>query len=168
MAGVRTLADGRMKWMVLTAKPATPAALKVADLASAVNVGDKATKSGTYIRGAASDTSEATHFNSTVKGTALGQSNYAGQIEPYMYLDPTTGIPDATDNALYALFAVKGTTLYVFERRGPVESVANASGQPYVLYEVQVDSAQQPEQTGLMRDVFPLSVLNRWTGTLSV
>lgn len=166
MAGVRTLASGRKKWMVLTAKPANPSAMTASDLSAAINVGDKATRDGSFIRATPSNTIDSTHFNSEAQSQVFGESNYNAQIEPYQYRDASTGKLDGTDNALHAAFATKGTTLYIWERKGPKEPVAAASGDDYTLYEVLTDAPQEPDATGYMRDVVPLAVQQVWTGTL--
>lgn len=167
MAGVRTLADGREKWAILTDKPANPTAMTLAEVTAGVNLGDRATRSGTYLRATASDTVEDRPFNALNNSSALGASNYEGQIEPYLLLDPLTGKPDAVDNEVYELFEVKGTTLWIPKRKGPLETVAWAEGDDYVLYEVVADSMQEPsEVSGNLRAIVPLIVRNAIRGTV--
>ena len=168
MAGVRTLANGRRKWAILTVKPAGLAAVKVSELTAGINVGDRATNAGSYLRASGSTTVDSTHFNSEAASQALGASNWEGQIEPYLYLDATTGKVDATDSALHTAVATKGATLWIVERRGPKEPVAWATGDVYRLFEVITDQPQsQDTSDGYMRDVVPLVVQSTVTGTVT-
>lgn len=168
MAGVRTLADGREKWIIMTEKPADPQAVTLAELTAGVNLGDRATRSGTYLRATASDTVADRPFNALNNSQALGASNYEGQIEPYLLLDPATGKPDAVDNEVYELVDTKGTTLWVWKRKGPLESVAPAASDNYELAEVVADEMQEPsDQSGNLRAVVPLIVRTMVKGTVA-
>lgn len=167
MAGARTLANGRKKWMILTTKPTDPTAMAVADLASGINVGDRATLAGTFLRAAASNTVDSTHFNSESASVALTEDNWTGQIEPYEYLDTATSLPDAVDNAVHDAVGTKGTILYIWERRGPKEGVEPAIGDPYKLFEALTDRPQEPAESGYIRDVVPLMVQQVWEGVLA-
>lgn len=166
MAGVRTLARGKKKWMVLTERPTNPEAMTASDLTDAINVGDRATAEGSFIRATNSNTLDSTHFNSVNASVVFAEGNFNAQIEPYQYRDPETGAIDAVDNALHDAFATKGTTLYIWERKGIKEGEAPASGDAYKLFEVLTDEPQEPDSTGYMRDVVPLSVQQSWSGTL--
>lgn len=168
MAAVKTLADGREKWTVLTTKPAAPTALKLADLTAGIDASCQIAKNGSRISATASDTVSDPALCSDTNAQAFGASNYEGSIAPFRLLDPVTGAYATADNTVMEAVALKGTTLWIAVREGPKATTAWAVGDDYELYEVLTDNPQRPSEAGtyIKRNV-PLAVQQNWSGKVA-
>ena len=163
--GVRTLADGRTKLILLTAKPANPEAVTLAEAEAGIDASCQVAKSGTRISATASDTISDPPLCSDTNAQAFGAANYEGTLAPFWYLDPVTGAYDEADNEVYEATRNKGTTLWALLREGPRAAQELAVGDPYDLYEIVTDNPQRPSETGsyIKRNI-PVAVQAAWQG----
>ena len=129
MPAQRVLADEHIKFTILTAAPADPAAPTAAELnagidASCLVFADDFAWSATD--------SEKVGERALCEATAAqspGVSNYDLGFTAWRYFDSTTGNPDATADELFDAVKVKGTELYGYVRRtGKKHSAAWAAG----------------------------------------
>lgn len=167
MAGVPTLADGRIKLTILDAPPPNPEdGVAVGDLA-----GDDAQcnvlKSDFRLSATGSDTVADTLLCSDSNAVVFGASNYEGTMTVVRFLDPSTGLPDSTDDWLYDAVRDKGTHLWLAVRYGKAHGDAWADGDEYELYHVITDEPQQPSDAGgYIKKVVPLGVQRAFKGVV--
>lgn len=164
---VKTLADGRTRWILLTTKPTDPNAVTLTEALAGLNVSCDVAKSGSRISATGSDSVSDPPLCSSTNAQAFGASNYEGSIAPFWYLD-ADGLYDSSDNAAMEAVKAKGTTLWLLEIEGPVATAETVAGEQYELFEVLTDNPQKPTETNtyVKRNV-PLAVQQAWKGVIA-
>nr|DAE82708.1 MAG TPA: major tail protein [Caudoviricetes sp.] len=161
MPGAKTLADGRITLWALTAKPANMAAPKLSEITAGKKISCRIMKND-YALGADSDT-EITEQEmcKTGEGKAPGPTSYAGNITVFRYLNDD-GKPDVTEDYLWDLIRKKGTTIWLAEREGPVESKAAEAGDIVSVYEVVLGTPTKPSDrfAGYIKRTAKLNVMD--------
>lgn len=161
MPGAKTLADGRITLWALTAKPANMAAPKLSEITAGKKISCRIMKND-YALGADSDT-EITEQEmcKTGEGKAPGPTSYAGNITVFRYLNDD-GNPDVTEDFLWDLIRKKGTTIWLVEREGPVESKAAEAGDIVSVYEVVLGTPTKPSDrfAGYIKRTAKLNVMD--------
>ena len=161
MAGAKTLADGRITLWALTAKPKDMAKPTVPEINSGKKISCHIMKSD-YALGAESDT-EITEQEmcKTGEGKAPGPTSYAGNITVFRYLDEA-GKPVAADDFVWDLIKQKGTTIWLVEREGPVESKTVTLGDIVSVYEVVLGTPTKPSDrfAGYIKRTAKLNVMD--------
>lgn len=166
MSAVRTVADGRERWLLLTTKPDSPS---IAALSSATDISCEIAKASSYLRATASDTVTDARLCDEANSPAYGASNYEGQVAPFWFLDPEDGTYLAADNAAFEAFKEKGTTAYIVKVTGIKRDVTLAAGYMSSAYEVVTDTPQDPSGQGeYIKRLIPLSVSPIWDNELLV
>mgnify|MGYP007076172797 CR=1 FL=1 len=148
MAGVKTLADAKIRLSILTTPPADLKAITLAELEAGIEVSCQVAKNGTRFSPTASDTMSDPAFCDEGNASTLGASNYEASIAPYWYLDLETGKYEASDNPAYEAVKLKGTELTYVLREGPHYSVPWAAGDIYEAYVATSDNPTRPTETG--------------------
>lgn len=152
MAGTKMLVDGRIKFSILSTKPADPSAPTATELAAGTDVSCLVLFDNFNWTFAASDTVNERPLCSTTNGSTPGAGNLNLGFQFWRWLDSTTGQPDATTDTLFALLKAKGTTLYGYTRRGPLASVAWAASDIFDCgAEFVTDSLQDPGGSGFIK-----------------
>ena len=163
MAGVKTLADGRIKLAVLTTKPTNPAAPTLTEINAGTDASLLAAKSSTRVTPSGSDMINDPELGSSSNAPVFGPSNYDGTIAPFWMLDATTGKYAAADNPLYEALTPKGSRVWLYFREGPESSTNWATGDVVDGYEVVTDDPQRPTETGgYVKRIIPLGVQNAY------
>lgn len=161
MTGAKTLADGRIALWALTAKPQNIAAPSVSEINAGTKISCHIMKSD-YALGADSD-SEITEQEmcKTGEGKAPGPTSYTGNITVFRYLDDN-GQPDPSKDFVWDLIKKKGTTIWLVEREGPVESKNIAEGDIVSVYEVVLGTPTKPSDrfAGYIKRTAKLNVMN--------
>lgn len=161
MPGAKTLADGRITLWALTTKPANMAAITVEEIKNGKKISCRIMKSD-YALGADSDT-EITEQEmcKTGEGKAPGPTSYAGNITVFRYLDDN-GQPDPTEDFVWDLIKKKGTTIWLVEREGPIESKVIAEGDIVSVYEVVLGTPTKPSDrfAGYIKRTAKLNVMD--------
>lgn len=147
MAGVKTLADKRIKISVMTVPPADMNALKVAELTAGINAASMNAASSYRFSPSASDTINDPAVDEESTASVPGGSNYEGTLAPFWYLDATGGYV-AADNAMFEAVKEKGSEVWVAEREGKPESDPWAAGDVYCVYHFITDNPQKPTDRG--------------------
>lgn len=143
MAGIKTLADGRILLVALTTKPAKFNAPTVQELNQGKRISCQVSKAD-YQLGATGDAEIAEQAMCAVgDGKAPGQTSYDGQITVFRLLDEA-GKPDADSEIAWNLLKTKGATLHLVEREGPDHDAEFAEGQEVSVYEVIVGTPTKP------------------------
>lgn len=136
MPGFKTIADGHILLTALTTKPADPRNPTVAELTAGQKISCHILKSDYQLGATGQATVSEIEMCKTGEGQAPGAISRAGVLTIPRYLDPETGKPDAEADFVYEMFKTPGTTLYLYEREGPVESQEWAAGDVADYYEV--------------------------------
>lgn len=161
MTGAKTLADGRIALWALTAKPQNIATPSVSEINAGKKISCHIMKSD-YALGADSD-SEITEQEmcKTGEGKAPGPTSYTGNITVFRYLDDN-GQPDPSEDFVWDLIKKKGTTIWLVEREGPVESKGIAEGDIVSVYEVVLGTPTKPSDrfAGYIKRTAKLNVMN--------
>lgn len=161
MTGAKTLADGRIALWALTAKPQNIATPSVSEINAGKKISCHIMKSD-YALGADSDT-EITEQEmcKTGEGKAPGPTSYAGNLTVFRYLDDN-GQPDPSEDFVWDLIKKKGTTIWLVEREGPVESKNIAEGDIVSVYEVVLGTPTKPSDrfAGYIKRTAKLNVMN--------
>lgn len=161
MQGAKTLADGRITLWALTTMPSNMSMPSVPEINAGKKISCHIMKSD-YALGADSDT-EITEQEmcKTGDGKAPGPTSYAGNITVFRYLDEA-GKPVAADDFVWDLVKKKGTTIWLVEREGPVESKEIAEGDIVSVYEVVLGTPTKPSDrfAGYIKRTAKLNVMN--------
>ena len=160
MTAVRTVADGRERWLLSTTKPA---GATVAALSTATDISCDLAKSSSRISATASDTVTDSRLCDEANSPAFGASNYEGTAAPFWLLDPEDGTYAAGDNAAFEALKEKGTTVYITKITGIAKGVTLAAGYMSSCYECVTDTPQSPTGQGeYIKSIIPLSVTPVW------
>lgn len=112
---VRSLAEGRTKFTILTTAPANPAAPTVTELAAGIDASCKIARSGFRFTMVASDTVDDPELCATGKSVAPGPDNADISFTGFRYWLAAGGVDPAADT-LFAAVKTKGTVLYAYAR----------------------------------------------------
>lgn len=161
MAGAKTLADGRITLWALTTKPQNLATPAVSEIKAGKKISCHIMKND-YALGADSD-AEITEQEmcKTGEGKAPGPTSYAGNLTVFRYLDEA-GKPVEADDFVWDLIKKKGTTIWLVEREGPIESKEIAEGDIVSVYEVVLGTPTKPSDrfAGYIKRTAKLNVMN--------
>lgn len=161
MAGAKTLADGRIALWALTAKPQNIATPTVTEINAGKKISCYIMKSD-YALGADSDT-EITEQEmcKTGEGKAPGPTSYAGNITVFRYLNDN-GQPDPTEDFVWDLIKKKGSSIWLVEREGPVESKNVAEDDIVSVYEVVLGTPTKPSDrfAGYIKRTAKLNIMD--------
>lgn len=161
MAGAKTLADGRIALWALTTKPKDMAKPDVSEISAGKKISCRIMKSD-YALGADSDT-EITEQEmcKTGEGKAPGPTSFAGNLTVFRYLDEA-GKPVADDDFVWDLIKKKGTTIWLVEREGSVESKNIAVGDIVSVYEVVLGTPTKPSDrfAGYIKRTSKLNIMD--------
>lgn len=161
MAGAKTLADGRITLWALTAKPKNMAVPTITEINAGKKISCHILKND-YALGAESDTEIAEQeMCKTGEGKAPGPTTYAGNITVLRYLDEA-GKPVAADDFVWDLIKKKGTTIWLVEREGPVESKEIAEGDIVSVYEAVLGTPTKPSDrfAGYIKRTAKLNIMD--------
>ena len=161
MAGAKTLADGRITLWALTTKPKDMTKPTVAEINAGKKISCHIMKSD-YALGADSDT-EITEQEmcKTGEGKAPGPTSYAGNLTVFRYLDEA-GKPVAADDFVWDLIKKKGTTIWLVEREGPVESAPLSLHDIVSVYEAVLGTPTKPSDrfAGYIKRTAKLNIMD--------
>lgn len=157
-----TLADGRIRLVALTTKPANPEAVTAAEAAAGVRLECRILKSDFRLSPTASDTIADTPLCKEGNAVSFGASNYEGSITPFRELTPE-GLADETNDVAWEALKTKYTRLWLLKSEGKRHTEDIVTGDPYDLYEVITDNPQDPsDRGGYIKRVVPLGVQDAW------
>lgn len=162
----KTLADARLKVVVLTKRPVDPTAPTLTELndPAVVDISCRVLKSDYRLSATASDTVSDAELCSASNAVTYGASNYEGNVTPFRYLD-AQGKPETGEDDAWAALKAKGTTLWFVEREGPEYDQPFAAGDEIDVYEVITDQPQKPtDRSGFIKRTVPLGVQRAWEG----
>lgn len=163
----RLLAEQRESWVILDTKPADVEAVTTTELEAGVRAECFFTTNTRL-----SPTGSTTATEASLCDTSSAQSpvtrQWEGSIEVFRDLDPDTGLPVSGGEAVFDALDAYAEKVWLWRRRGPLYSQDIAAGDPYDLFEVVLDAAQDPtDRSGSFKAVIPVFVHNQWKGVVA-
>jgi hypothetical protein len=148
----RVLADGHIKFTILTTAPANPAAPTITELNAGLDLSCKVLTEGFSWGATDSDKVAEKALCDIANANSLGASNYALGFTIFRYYLVAGGV-DTTADAGFAAVKVKGTTLWGYTRKSSkfaTDAWAAADEIPLGA-EFAVDSLQDPGGGGWIK-----------------
>lgn len=157
------MADKRERWVILTTAPENPNAVTAAEANAGLRAECDLLASGTTLSPTASDTINERSFCESSNAAVPTTGNAEGSLTVFRDLDPDTGLPVASGDAIFAALVPKGAEVHILRSKGPLHTEDFAAAHPYDLYRVVTDNKQDPsERGGYVKDVIPLFVQDFW------
>lgn len=169
----KSKAEGREKWMLLSAPPADPTAVTLTEAQAGIDASCAISSADSRISAAASATFSDPAICDEIAVTEFGQSNFEGNVAPFRFFDEMGASEEGTDgdvrDEVYQLLKDKDTELYVLIRDTSKRSrEALVSGDEYELYQVVTDEPQRPSsREGYQKRIVPLAIRNAWKGEIA-
>lgn len=173
----RSKAEGREKWILLSAPPANPESVTQTEATAGIDASCRISSADSRISAAASATFSDPAICDEIAVQEFGQSNYEGQIAPFRYwteagapdLEGTGTGPDQLGDHVYQAVQEKGTELYILIRDTSKRSREELdAGDEYELYQVATDNPQRPSsRDGYQKRIVPLTIRNAWKGEIA-
>jgi hypothetical protein len=161
-----TLADDKTRLTILTTAPVDPAAVTLAELAAGIEAGPHTNKPDFRMSPTGSDTVPDQPLEQGGNAKTWGNSNAEATMTILRDLT-ALGAGQAPVELLWEAMKAKGTTLWLFKREGPVESVAWAADDEYEHMKVITDEPQNPsDMNGYVKRTIPLGPQSWGTGTV--
>lgn len=157
----KTLADGRIKLVLLGVKPADLRNPTVAEINAGKDISCRITKADYRLSATTSETIDGTALCDESAVSIFGPSNFEGSLTPFRYFNPEKpGQHDAEGDFAFQAFKEKGVTLYLVERdSGKKHHEPIEVGDEVSVFEVIPDNWQKVSETGgFSRRLIPLSV----------
>lgn len=157
----RTLADGKIKLVVLAAKPKDMKAPTATELNAGKDISCRITKADYRLSATGSETIDGTALCDEATVNVFGASNYEGSLTPFRYFNPEKpGQHDTEGDYAFQAFKEKGVTLYLAERdTGKKHDAPFEEGDEVSVFEVIPDNWQKVSETGgFSRRLIPLSI----------
>lgn len=163
----RLLAELREAWVILSEKPEDPEAVTTAELEAGVRAECFFTTNTRLSATGSTTATEASLCDSASAQSPTGRQ-WEGSIEVFRDLDPDTGLPVSGGEPVFDALDAYAEKVWLWRRRGPLHSEPIAAADPYKLYEVVVDAAQDPsDRSGSFKEIFPVFVHNEWRGEVA-
>lgn len=169
----KSKAEGREKWILLSAPPANPEAVTLTEAQAGIDASCALSSADSRISAAASATFSDPAICDEIAVTEFGQSNYEGTAAPFRYFDEQgvseVGSEGAVRDEVYQALKDKDTELYILIRDTSKGSrVALDAGDEYELYQVVTDNPQRPSsREGYQKRLVPLAIRDAWKGVIA-
>lgn len=164
MANLRVLADGRVKFSILTTAPANPAAPTITELNAGIDMSCKVTQDGFTFGATDSDKIAEKALCTVGNANSLGPSNAEVAFVVWRFFDEAGGF-HATDDAGFEAVKDKGTTLWAYARQMDKLATAAwaATDEIYFGAEFVTDTPQRVDSGGFIKYRIPGEVQNSWS-----
>lgn len=160
----KTLADGRIKVLLLVSAPADMKNPTVAELtgANVIDASCSILKSDYRLSATNSERVSEAALCEEGAAEAWGRSNYEGNLTSFRIFDAAKpGTADAEGDKVFQALKTKGVPIWVVEREtGKDWDVAIEAGDEVSIYEVEPDNPQKPgsQTEGYIKRIHPLTV----------
>lgn len=146
----KSLADGHSKIAILTTPPANPAAPTAAELNAGIQAASRILASDWSFSPTDSDKVNEKAVSDINNVNALGASNFSAGMTIFRFFNAGTGVADPTEDALFTATKVKGSTLYIYQRKtGKFETSPWVATDEILLGgSVLTDLPQEPSDAG--------------------
>ena len=169
----KSKAEGREKWILLSAPPANPEAVTLTEAQAGIDASCALSSADSRISAAASATFSDPAICDEIAVTEFGQSNYEGTIAPFRFWTDggasEVGTEEQVRDEVFQAVKEKDTEIYVLLRDTSKRSREDlAAGDEYELYQVVTDTPQRPSsREGYQKRLVPLAIRNAWTGEIA-
>lgn len=144
----KSLADGHLKFTLLTTKPADPAAPTITELNAGIDASCSILASDFTFSAADSDKVNEKALCTTNNANAIGADNYTAGATFFRFFDET-GAVDLTEDEAYQAVKEKGTTVWGYLREdGKLSTAAWAAGDEALGMELLTDRSQRAQNAG--------------------
>lgn len=162
-----TLADGRTKFVILTTEPADPGAPTTTELNAGIEAHDWVNKPDFRFSPAASDTVPDQPLSQTGNATTFGNGNFDWSMTVLRDLDED-GVSESGGDELWAAVNTKGSRVWGYLRKGPLEATAWADGDDVLWCEGITDDPQEPQDmAGYIKHTVPMGPQSWGRGTVA-
>lgn len=146
----KSLADGHIKFTILTEEPVDPEDPTPTELAAGIDAECNILASDFNWGATDSDKIAEKALCELNNANALGASNYQGGMTVFRYFDATTGAVDPAEDTVFDAVKVKGTELWGYARMtGKLATAAwAASDEIYLGARFITDEPQPPSSAG--------------------
>lgn len=158
MAGTRFLADGKIKFTVLTTKPVNPAKPLLSELTAGIDMSCDILTSDFSWTAADSEKIAEKALCDKNNSNALGAGNFTAGITLWRKFDPATGEPSPADEPGWVALKTKGTEVWAYARETGKDSTEDweAGDEIYLGGSVLVDSPQRTDGSGFIKRRIPM------------
>ncbi len=159
----RVLADGKVKYTLLTTAPANPAAPTAAELNAGIDLSCKILADDFLWTATDSDTVSEQALCDSTNAESFGASNYSVGLTIWRYYLTGGGI-DTTADTGFAALKTKGATLYGYARRSDKAATQAwaATDEFYLGGEWTNDNPQVPNNEGWLKYRIPGKMQRAW------
>ena len=161
----RSLADGHIKFTILTTAPADPDNPTAAELNAGIDASCNILSSDFQWGATDSDKVAEKALCTVNNANALGASNFQGGLTPFRYFDATTKNAHTTEDEVFQALKVKGTTFWGYARNTAKLSTEAwaADDEIYLGAEAITDTPQLPsDRGGFIKYRVPLEIQQGW------
>lgn len=145
----KSLADGHLKFTILTSKPADLEAVTASVLNAGIDASCAVLASDFTFSAADSDKVNEKALCTTNNANAIGADNFQAGATVFREFDADTGAVDEAADEVFQALKEKGTTVWGFLREdGKLSSAAWAAGDEYIWMELLTDRPQRPQNAG--------------------
>lgn len=146
----KSLADGHIKFTLLTTEPEDPAAPTVTELNAGIDASCNILASDFTWGATDSDKIAERALCDLSNKNAIGAGNFQAGITPFRYFTSVTGAPDPIEDAVFEAVKVKGTEVWGYARKtGKVSTAPWAEDDEiYLGQKVLTDEPQPPSDAG--------------------
>lgn len=162
--GVQTLADGNIKFTILTTKPANELVPTITELNAGIDASCLVLQDNFSWTAADSDKINEKALCATTNGETPGAGNSNLAMTAWRWYDPETGAVDPTADTLFSAVKEKGTTLWGYTRVG-----VKKHSDPWAATDVYdygarfiTDALQLASTTGFIKYVVPPLPQDAW------
>jgi hypothetical protein len=146
----KSLADGHIKFTILTVAPSNPAAPTATELNAGIDASCRILSSDFTWSATDSDKVAEKALCDINNVNSLGPSNFQTAITIWRYFNASTGVAEPTEDLLWTALKAKGTTVWGYAREtGKLSTAAWASADEIFLGgPVLSDNPQRPSDGG--------------------
>lgn len=167
----KSLADGRIKISIMTAKPVDPYKTTVAELNAGIDAACRIVSTDYNLGATASETVNEKALCQEGNATTPTTSNYEGSFTVFRYFDPVTGKAESAatgpggdvGDAVFQALKMKGSRVWIAQRFTSKKSTdAWAAGDEIEVFEVVTDNPQSAGAEGYIKKKISLFVQDAW------
>ena len=164
----KSLADGNLRFVALTEKPADPTAPTITELNAGIDLSASILESDFTWGATSSDTVSEKSIADEGNATTFAASNYQASITLFRMFDTETGQPDETEDVAFQTVKAKGTSFYGYLREsGKKATDPWAAGDEVDGLLVITDTPQRPTNAGgFIKRTVPLGPQKGFIGAI--
>ena len=144
---MRVLADGKVKFTILTTSPANPDAPTAAELNAGIDLSCKVLSEGFEFGPTDSETIDEAALCDEGSAEALGRSNYQSSFTLWRYFLEAGGF-DPTEDAGFEAVKYKGATLWAYSRKTDKKATEDWAAEDEIRFGAEITNDNPQDQAG--------------------